>query len=211
MINLCYQCGEDHPDKIIDPECGLVICPNCGYEQAFSFRPLFLVGGASGVGKSTVCQFLLGKTPDVVLLEGDLLWREEFDRPDTRHRDFFETWLRICKSISISGYSVVLFCAGAAVPENIESCVEHRFFSEVHYLALVCDESELEKRLMLRSDWRGNFDRDFLKNQKQFNQWLYQNARVIKPQVGLVNTTRQSVEETADEVLAWIKLNLSNL
>jgi len=210
MINLCYQCGEYHPDKIIDPDAGLVICPNCGYMQTFSFRPLFLVGGASGVGKSTVCQFLLGKTPDIILLDGDLLWREEFDRPDIQYRDFFETWLRICKSIALSGHSVVLFSAGAAVPENIESCVERRYFSGVHYLALVCEDTELERRLMARTVGKGSFDWDSLEKQKQFNRWLIENARMTKPQIGLVNTTRQSVEETADEVLVWIELNLSN-
>jgi len=210
MINICYQCGEYHPDKIIDTDGASVICPNCGYKQTFSFGPLFLVGGASGVGKSAVCRFLLGKTPDIILLEGDLLWREEFVRPDVQYRDFFETWLRLCKSISLSGHSVVLFCAGAAVPENIESCVERRYFSKVHYLALICEEYELERRLMARPDWRGSADREFLEKQKQFNQWLIENARMTKSQIDLVNTTRQSVEETADEVLAWITFNLSN-
>ena len=126
MINTCYQCGEYHPDKVIDPVSPYAICPNCAHRHYFLRNPLLLVGGASGVGKSTVCQILLGKTRDVILLEGDLLWREEYNRPDEKYREFFEMWLRMCKSISQSGYPVVPFKSGMAVPENVEPCIERR-------------------------------------------------------------------------------------
>ena len=36
---------------------------------------------------------------DVILLEGDLLWREEYNRPDEKFKEFFDMWLRMCKSI----------------------------------------------------------------------------------------------------------------
>ena len=67
---------------------------------------------------------------EVVLLEGDILWRPEFNRPEEKYRDLFETWLRMCKSISQSGRPVVMFTAGIGVPENVEGCVERRYFSE---------------------------------------------------------------------------------
>ena len=126
MINTCYQCGEYHPDKVIDPVSLYAICPNCAHRHYFLRNPLLLVGGASGVGKSTVCQILLGKTRDVILLERDLLWWEEYNRPDEKYREFFEMWLRMCKSISQSGYPVVPFKSGMAVPENVEPCIERR-------------------------------------------------------------------------------------
>lgn len=83
-------------------------------------------------------------------------WRSEFDTPDTQYGDFFETWLRICKNISQSGRPVTLFGAGAGVPENIETCVERRYFTEVHYLALVCSDDVLQDRLLTRPAWRGS-------------------------------------------------------
>lgn len=46
----------------------------------------------------------------------------------------------MAKNISQPGRSVVLVGAGMGVPENIEPCVELRYFAEVHYLAMVCTD-----------------------------------------------------------------------
>jgi hypothetical protein len=73
MLNACYQCGAYRADKIIDPTGPYAVCPVCGHQHHFLRLPLLVVGGASGVGKSKVCQKLMGTLPDVVLMEGDLL------------------------------------------------------------------------------------------------------------------------------------------
>lgn len=203
-MNICIQCGEDHPDKVIEPDGPFAICPECGHKQSFLQLPLLLVGGASGSGKSSICQFLLGKRQDVIVLEGDLLWREEFNKPDEKYRDFFETWLRLCKNISQAGFPVALFGAGMAVPENIEPCVERRYFAKVHYLALICDEDVLTTRLRCRPAWRRSGDHEFIERNVEFNQWLMENARRSEPPINLLDTTRLSIGEAADEVFKWI-------
>lgn len=40
--------------------------------------PLFIVSGASGVGKSTMCEILFKKETDYIVLESDILWQEVF-------------------------------------------------------------------------------------------------------------------------------------
>lgn len=105
--------------------------------------PLYVVTGASCAGKSTVYEALLGRMNEVVMLEGDLIWRPEYDKPETKYRDFCETWLRICRDISRSGRPVVLFNAGTGVPENVELCTGRKYFSKIYYLALVCDDDIL--------------------------------------------------------------------
>jgi AAA domain len=126
MLNICFNCGVYRADKVIEPQGPFAVCPECGYKQAFLRLPLLIVSGASGVGKSTVCHHLLGQLNDVVLLDSDILWRPEFDQPEDHYRDFFETWLRLCKNISQSGWPVVLFGAGVGVPENMDPCVEQQ-------------------------------------------------------------------------------------
>lgn len=64
-----------------------------------------------------MCQRLPGRLREVVLLEADILWRAEIDKPEDMYREFFQTWLRVCKNISQSGRPVVLLCAGG-IPEN---------------------------------------------------------------------------------------------
>jgi uridine kinase len=114
---------------------------------------LLAIGGPSGAGKSAVGHALQGKVNEVVMLEGDLLWRPEFDRPDEKYRGFYETWLRLSKNVSQAGRPVALLNAGIAVPENVEDCVERRYFARVHYLALVCSDAVLSERLQARPRW----------------------------------------------------------
>jgi len=204
MMNVCYNCGLYRADKVIDPGGPFAICPECGYRQPFLQLPLVMVAGASGAGKSAVCQRLLGKHGEVVLLEADILWRAEFNRPEDQYRDFFETWLRVCKNLSQSGRPVVLFCAGG-IPGNVEPCVERRYFSQVHYLALTCEDRELSQRLGKRPAWRRCSDPVFLGEQVRFNRWLKEAGSQTEPAIELLDTTEVPLEETAVQVAAWIR------
>ena len=75
MMNVCFQCGMYHADKLIDPSGPFAVCPECGYKHPFRQLPLLVVSGASGSGKTTVCQSLLGQVIQAVLLDSDILWR----------------------------------------------------------------------------------------------------------------------------------------
>lgn len=162
-----------------------------------------LVGGASGTGKSAACSQLTGHLDAVVLLESDILWRPEFNSPETHYRDFFETWLRMAKNIGQSGRPVVLFGAGFAVADNIEPCVERRYFSTVHYLALVCDDTLLAERLRARPSWRESGDAGFIAGQQAFNHWL-RDQEEPSPPITRLDTSNASVPEAASAVALWI-------
>jgi hypothetical protein len=204
MFNVCSNCGEYRADKIIDPAGPYAICPLCGYKHVFAWLPLLIVSGASGSGKTTVCQVLLGKLSSVVLLDSDILWRPEFNRPETNYRDYFELWLRMCKNIAQSGRPVVLFGAGVGVPENMERCVERRYFSCLHYLALTCDDDVLAERLRKRPLWRKSSDSAFLEQQVRFNRWFKDNAGSTTPTIDLLDTTHTSIGQTTEQVTRWI-------
>jgi len=191
-----------HADKLIDPTGPFAICPECGYKHKFQQLPLLIVSGASGAGKSTVCQHLLGRVTQAVLLDADILWRPEFNTPETNYQNYFETWLRVCKNISQSGRPVVLCGAGVGVPENLETRIERRYFSEIHYLALTCSDETLSKRLGQRPDWRGTHDPAYIEEHIRFNRWF--KAYNSQPVIKLVDTTNVPLEETAQQVLSWI-------
>jgi hypothetical protein len=203
VFNVCHYCGLYRADKIIDPSGPCAICPECGHRHAFRQLPLLIVSGASGAGKSSVCQTLLGQLDSVILLDADILWRPEFNKPEDRYREFFETWLRMAKNISQSGRPVVLFGAGLGVPENIEPCVERRYFSEVHYLALVCNDEELVRRLQARPAWRGS-QLSFAGQQIQFNRW-FKEREDGSQRISLIDTTGFSLAASAGQVGTWIR------
>ncbi len=210
MLNKCTNCGTYRPDKQIDPVGPFAICPECGHIHPFLRLPLFMICGAGGAGKTTVYQELIGAHPHVILLEADILWRSEFNKPEENYRDFFETWLRLCKNISQSGRPVVLFCAGG-IPANIEPCVERRYFSDVRYLALTSMEDDLSRRLRSRPKWREFGDLEFIQAQVQFNRWFRETGAHGDPAIDLVNTSGYSVADTSRQVSRWINEKTNHL
>lgn len=210
MMNVCYQCGVYRADKKIDPTGPYAICPECGYRHPFISLPLLIVSGASGAGKSTTCNHLTGRYQESVLLDSDILWLPEFNQSKNNYREYFETWLRVCKNISQSGRPVVLFGAGFGVPENLESCIERRYFSSVRYLALVCSNEILSQRLRERPAWRGSGNPEYIEEHQRFNQWfIHYNQNGNQPPITLLDTSQKSLEETAKEVEDWIRKNQS--
>ncbi|HVN54000.1 MAG TPA: AAA family ATPase [Anaerolineaceae bacterium] len=205
MMNICHRCGLYRADKLIDPKGPFAVCPECGYKHLFRQLPLFVVSGASGTGKTTILQKLLGRLDEFVLLDSDILWRAEFNNPEDNYRSFFEIWLRVAKNIAQSGRPVMLFGAGAGVPANIEPCVERRYFSRVHYLALTCEEEVLRRRLVARPEWRGTHAEEFIRAQVEFNDWFKQSADREDDRIELLDTTHDPVETTAAAVAAWAK------
>jgi len=138
------------------------------------------------------------------MLDGDVLWRPEFARPEDNFRNFFETWLRLSKNISQSGRPVVLFIAGA-IPENVEPCVERRYFSQVHYLALACDDEVLAERLRRRPPWRESSDERYIAEQLRFNRWLTERGSRASPPIELLETSGESVAKSVEKVAGWIR------
>ena len=103
---------------------------------------------------------------------------------------------------------MVLFGAGLAVPENIEQCVERRFFSRTHYLALVSDEDALRRRFLARPAWRKSGQPEQLQEQLDFNRWLLNEGPKQIPRVSLLDTTHAPVEESASAVKEWMESTL---
>lgn len=229
MFNVCAHCGLYSVDKLVarptrvadEPEsrdhvnlqdeklAAVATCKHCGHAHTFLRLPLLLIGGASATGKSAILQELAGCFSAAVLLEADLLWLQEFEKPPAGHRRFFETWLRLAKNIGQSRRPVTLFGAGLAVPENIEHCEERRYFSDTHYLALVCDENELQHRLRARPAWRKSGQPEQLQEQLDFNRWLQNEGPLQTPGVTLLDTTDTTVEDSARAVKDWIERSLA--
>jgi len=198
-------------DKIIDPAGPYAVCPECGHAHPFRALPLMIISGASGAGKSAVCNALLGQCTNAVLLDSDILWRSTFNTPEDNYRDFFEIWLRMSKNIGQSGRPVVLFGAGMGVPDNIEPCIERRYFSAVHYLALTCDDDTLIEQLRARPQWRASANDAFIESQVSFNRWFRETGPTLDLPITLLDTTSATLEETTTHVADWISNQLTTI
>jgi ribosomal protein L32 len=120
MFHVCPNCGEYAVEKRIDPSGPFAICPHCKYAHPFLQQPLFILTGASGTGKSTVCLFLISILNECVVLEQDILWGMVPATSDNHYSGYRNVWLRIAKNIGQAGRPVVL--CGTALPEQFEGC-----------------------------------------------------------------------------------------
>jgi hypothetical protein len=151
-LNVCPACGEWSDDFVVAGEEAVLVCPACGQRRPFVRLPLFALTGPSGAGKSAVATVLAGQLEQCVVLEQDLLWLPEQLDPADEHRQFRRLWLRLVAALHQNGRPVLL-CG--TVPGQLEACPERRLVGQIHYLALVCEDAELETRLGARPPWAG--------------------------------------------------------
>ena len=160
--------------------------------------PLFIISGASGVGKSTLCEILFQNEADYIVLESDILWHDVYNTPDDDYRLYRRTQMRLCANIAQIGMPVVL--CGCAVPKQFESLEERKLFTQIYYLAVVCDDSALKDKLY---NGRGISDENWLASSFEFNNWLKQNGKING--MTLLDNTNLTPQEGAEIVDLWIK------
>ena len=202
MLNVCPRCGEYSADQQIEPSGPFAVCASCGFRQKFLRLPLFVVTGANGTGKSTVARHLVGAAVDYVCLDGDVLWDPRYETREDGLEAFQTLLLRVAKNISQSGRPVVLMAGG--IPDEFEASPERRYFAEIHYLALVCEDTELLARLRRRPAWRMSASPEVLARERAFNEWLRRNGSTTVPPMTLVESCTIPEAETARRVAGWI-------
>jgi adenylate kinase family enzyme len=199
MLNICFKCKGYSVEKEISEDGKLMTCPFCGYTQEIKRMPLFIITGASGVGKTSISAQLFLKEKNYIVLERDILWNNAFINPDNDNNEYSELWLRMCKNISQIGKSVVL--CGCSTPQEFDNCLERRYFSEIYYLTVVCDNDILLMRL---TEYRNVKSQEWIDSSISFNEWLKDNAQKTTPKMHIFDNSHISIEESAKVVDDWI-------
>lgn len=204
MLNQCMKCHHYSVKKKITKEGNGIICPNCGDVQSIERLPLFVVTGASEVGKTSAATILYLSETDFMIMDCDQLWVSDiFNDHEGGYRMFREVWLRLAKNMSQIGKPVVL--VGCAEPKQYEICNERKYFTEIHYLALYCEPKLLEKRLVAK--YKGT-DPNYIDASLKFNDWLRDSANTTQPPMTLLDVSSLNIAETAEEIDHWIKKSL---
>jgi hypothetical protein len=202
VFNVCERCGMWTAAPVVDPRGPDVLCGKCGFRRRFRMLPLHIVTGPSGVGKTTLCGLLAPAMDDVVCLESDLLWGALPATAADDYRGYWDHWLHLAAAIGQAGRPVVLF--GTTIPERIEPLPNRRFCSTVRYLALVCDDDELARRLRARPAWRG-CDEQFIEGMLGYNRRLRNEASAGILRETLLDITSMDTTEAAQRVAAWVR------
>jgi len=203
---ICAGCGRwtDEPRVETAGAGTVLVCVACGHREPYRRLPLFAVTGPSGTGKSTVGRVLVDRLADeCVVVEQDLLWVGALRDSTGDSAVFRQTWLRLAASLQQSGRPVVL--CGTVAPPQFENWPERALFSDIHYLALVCEPDVLRARLRARPAWRG-WDEARIDEMLDFAEWI-RTARTEPPMTRL-DTTTATVPETADVIEEWVRARL---
>lgn len=169
-------------------------------------QPLFIITGASCVGKSTMSEVLFQSETHYIVMESDLLWNDSYNTPEDDYHAYRELWLRVCANISQIGKPVVL--CGCATPKQFEECNERSFFTDIYYIAIVCDDEQLERRMRIG---RGITDENWVKSSLEFNRWLKENANQTTPNITLLDNSMLTPKETAEITDRWIHKKIIDL
>ena len=95
-----------------------------------------------------------------------------------------------------------------ATAEHYEQLPERAWFTEIHYLALVCDDGKLAERLRQRPAWRGA-TQERIEEMQDVNRWLKAHAASTTPPMTLLDTNDAHPSETVAAVTAWVRERLA--
>lgn len=198
MIAICPRCGSGEWNKEI--EGNLIVCPDCGEKWGFIKKPLYILTGCSGVGKTTTAGKIQKLTTDYVVLDADFFYNIMPHDTDADYYAQIEQMESLSKNIMQCGKPVIWAKAG-----NIDMFARTyncRFFNNIYVLALVCSEESLRKRMI---EGRNITDENWIKSSIQYNEYFKAHSQIGELEFETLNTDGKTVLQVAEAVLAWIK------
>lgn len=200
MVGICSKCGSWEWDKQVTEDKNHIECQQCGHQWKFKSMPLFVLTGCSGVGKTTTAQELLQRDTNFIVMDADFFYNLVPHDTDEDCKNWVEQILSLSKNVMQGGKPLLWTMAGAL--ENFEIAYNRRFFTEIYFLALVCDSESLEKRMR---EGRHITDSNWIKGSVDYNRWFIENGTVSNKRVDTYDITGKTVSEVADYVAQWVE------
>lgn len=162
-------------------------------------KNLYLIGGAMGVGKTTVCRVLQRKLNNSVFLDGDWCWdahpfqvTEETKQMVTQNICFLLNQFLRC-----SAYEHVIFCWVMHEQSILDSILAdvHTESCRIRPISLICSEQTLRRRL--EADIAADMRNTDVLSRSIPRLSLYRKLNTIK-----IVTDNKTPEKIAEEILA---------
>jgi gluconate kinase len=165
--------------------------------------PLFIVTGASGVGKTTVMKSLRKLMPEFAVFSTD---NDNFGSTAAKleYQDRYNLLLHFAYKIAESGRGTII--CGTFMPWDIQKCDTVHNFSEVCFINLHCDDATRNSRLRNRED-KAMWSDEMLEQHKEFAQWLLDHAEThYTPPMPTIDTTCTPPAKVAEQIKGYIML-----
>jgi transposase-like protein len=193
----CDRCGSFTIARTtLDSDRGEFACSTCGRQFSRRVLPLFIVTGASGVGKTTIIELLQRRLTEYGVFDKDALWAQDWD---TVYNNYF----RIASALAQGGRLTVI--VGTILPEFFAGLADRDLVGTIHYANLHCDDETRARRLLTRRTW-GIPDEAFIRDHQVFARWLLDHAETdFDPPMPTFDTTTAPPEDVAEEVARWVR------
>lgn len=119
---------------------------------------LYLVTGAPGVGKSTTAEALIRLNSGPLVFDMDWflnaasrLAGQDITAAPTTWPAYYELWMEILAALAHNRQTPLLFTPIS--PQDVQRYGEPRWYSEVVWLLLDCDDEVRRNRLLQRTGW----------------------------------------------------------
>lgn len=205
---ICPSCGEPTSAADVVAKTRILMCDLCGAATAIDpLPPVLFITGASGAGKTTLYEALVGTVEEAILIDADLLWGVDpgHNDPGSGYRKFRGLVLHLAERVAKNGKPVVI--EGSCMPDQYENLGERWYFSKTAYMGIVCSDDELERRLRARPAWRDSVAN--LEGMLAFNRHIREVGPTLVPPIDLLDTTSRTVEDCAHELHVWIRRQLA--
>ncbi len=163
--------------------------------------PLFIVTGASGVGKTTVMHELRKIMPDFDVLSTD---NDNFGSTASKleYQDRFNLLLHFSNAVAKSGRGTII--CGTFMPWDAKKCDTYSEFSELCFINLHCDDATRNARLRNRED-KETWTDEMLKTHEEFAQWLLDHAATdYDPPMPTIDTSLTPPAEVAARIKGFV-------
>ncbi|MCM3782777.1 AAA family ATPase [Neobacillus mesonae] len=154
--------------------------------------PLFVVTGASCVGKSSVVPYLRSLLPDFDVFD---LHPEEESSYSPLSLDHL---LQVAYQVSLSERGTIL--VGTLTPETIQESDYRDRFSQIYYINLHCSDDVREHRLREK----GASEAVIRENMQLAHQLLQNEHTLFNPPVTTMDTTSLSLDEVGKLIRKWV-------
>jgi broad-specificity NMP kinase len=160
-------------------------------------KHIYLIGGAMGIGKTTVCQILKRKLPNAVFLDGDWCWdASPFQvTEETKAMVMDNICYLLNQFIHCSAYDNILFC-WVMHEQSIIDAILARLDTEgclVKNISLICSAEKLTKQL--QKDIQSGVRMQSSIERSLARLPLYAGLKTIK-----IDTEKLTAEEVADQI-----------
>lgn len=157
---------------------------------------IFIITGVCGVGKTSIIPLLKEELTEFEIFDFDEAGVPKIPTTEWRTATTRLGIEKCFKNLSLNKRSILL---GMIIPQDVELFVPRSHVDCLKFLLLNVTQEERTRRLESRKEKR-QFVLNERKNIEHLENWL--NESVFD--YGVIDTTKQSIDETADKVIRWV-------